>query len=206
MSVTVPTQVKDPERVRERRMQIIEAAVRLFMEKGFHKTTTREIAKLSGLSNGSLYEYVESKEDVLFLVCQHIHREVETKLRQSLTEEVNGAVRLRHAMVSFLHVIHRMQAEVLLIYQESKSLPPHYLREVLATEQAITDIFEQFLRDGKADGTLEIEDAEIPILAHDLVVNGQMWAFRRWALKSVSFDQFVTQQVAMLMRACQAKI
>ncbi|OFW75231.1 MAG: TetR family transcriptional regulator [Alicyclobacillus sp. RIFOXYA1_FULL_53_8] len=206
MSVTVPTQVKDPERVRERRMQIIEASVRLFMEKGFHKTTTREIAKLSGLSNGSLYEYVESKEDVLFLVCQHIHREVETKLRQSLTEEVNGAVRLRHAMVSFLHVIDRMQAEVLLIYQESKSLPPHYLREVLATEQAITDIFEQFLRDGQADGTLEIEDAAIPILAHDLVVNGQMWAFRRWALKSVSFNQFVTQQVEMLMRACQAKI
>jgi len=206
MSVTVPTQVKDPERVRERRMQIIEAAVRLFMEKGFHKTTTREIAKLSGLSNGSLYEYVESKEDVLFLVCQHIHHEVETKLRQSLIEEVNGAVRLRHAMVSFLHVIDRMQAEVLLIYQESKSLPPHYLREVLATEQAITDIFEQFLRDAQVDGTLEIAEAAIPILAHDLVVSGQMWAFRRWALKSVSFEQFVTQQVAMMMRACQAKI
>lgn len=203
MAVTVPSQVKDPERIRERRMQIVAAAVKLFAEKGFHKTTTREIAKMSGLSNGALYEYVESKEDVLFLVCEHIHREVETNLRESLSEAAKGSVRLEHAIVAFLHVIERMQAEVLLIYQESKSLPEHYLHEVLRTEQAITEIFEQLIQDAKADQTIQIEEAAIPILAHDIVVNGQMWAFRRWALKTISFESFVEQQVAMLMRACQ---
>lgn len=206
MAITVPSQVKDPERIRERRMQIIAAAVQLFAEKGFHKTTTREIAKMSGLSNGALYEYVESKEDVLFLVCEHIHREVETNLRQSLSEAAKGSVRLEHAITSFLYVIERMQVEVLLIYQESKSLPAPYLHEVLAREQAITGIFEQLLTEARADGTIRIEESAIPILAHDIVVSGQMWAYRRWALKTISFESFVQQQVAMLMRACQGDV
>lgn len=202
MAITVQSQVKDPERIRERRMQIITAAVKLFAEKGFHKTTTREIAKMSGLSTGALYEYVESKEDVLFLVCEHIHREVESNLRESLSEAATGSVRLEHAILSFLRVIERMQVEVLLIYQESKSLPGPYLREVLAKEQAITGIFEHLLAEAKADGTIGIEQGAIPIFAHDIVVSGQMWAFRRWALKTISFEDFARQQVAMLVRAC----
>ena len=203
MSVTVPSQVKDPERVRERRMQIVQAAVSLFMEKGFHKTTTREIAKQSGLSNGALYEYIESKEDVLFLVCQHIHGEVESQLRRSLTEDAVGAIRLRHAMYAFLRVIDQMQAEVLLIYQESKSLPLEYLREVLRTEQVITGIFEQLLREARLDGSILVQEESISILAHDIVVSGQMWAFRQWALHALPFEDFAIRQVDMLMRACQ---
>lgn len=65
MTIQVPSNVKDPDKVRQRRAQIIRAAVQLFAEKGFHKTTTREIAQASGLSTGAVYEYVASKEDIL---------------------------------------------------------------------------------------------------------------------------------------------
>ncbi len=51
----IPTQIKDPALVKRRRLQIVEAAVKLFIEKGFHKTTTRQIARASGFSIGSLY-------------------------------------------------------------------------------------------------------------------------------------------------------
>ena len=61
----VPTQVKNPDLVEKRRRQIVEAAAKLFIDQGFHKTTTRQIARAAGFSIGSLYEYVTSKEDVL---------------------------------------------------------------------------------------------------------------------------------------------
>ena len=48
---------------------MIKGAVTLFKEKGFHRTTTREIAKAAGFSIGTLYEYIRTKEDVLYLVC-----------------------------------------------------------------------------------------------------------------------------------------
>ncbi|MDP3286549.1 MAG: TetR/AcrR family transcriptional regulator, partial [Desulfobacterales bacterium] len=76
----IPTQVKNPDLVEKRRRQIAEAAVKLFIEKGFHKTSTRQIAKAAGVSIGSLYEYIASKEDILYLVCDSIHVEVEKRI------------------------------------------------------------------------------------------------------------------------------
>ncbi|MCG8531266.1 MAG: TetR/AcrR family transcriptional regulator, partial [Desulfovibrionales bacterium] len=66
----VPTQIKNPDLVRERRRHIIDSTVTLFIEHGYHKTTTRMIAKAAQFSIGSLYEYVSSKEDLLYLVCK----------------------------------------------------------------------------------------------------------------------------------------
>ncbi len=206
MSVTIPSNVKDPDRIRVRRAQIVNAAVQLFAKKGFHRTTTREIAKASGLSNGALYEYVESKEDVLFLVCQHIHREMAAQLKNALSGHTDGASRLLHAIESFFYVVDQMQDEVLLIYQEGKSLPQEFLREVLREEQNITQIFERLIREGLADGSLQLDAPTISLLAHNIIVSGQMWAFRRWALHHVKFEDYVAMEARMLMTACGANI
>jgi AcrR family transcriptional regulator len=48
-----------------RRRQIIEAAANVFAEKGFHRTTTKEIAEAAGVSEGTIYNYFQSKEDLL---------------------------------------------------------------------------------------------------------------------------------------------
>ena len=200
MGVQIESTVKDPERIRERRKQIVRASVELFIKKGFHKTTTREIAKASGLSNGALYEYVKSKEDILYLVCQHIHQEIHERLADSLSSHETALERLRHAMASFLSVIRDMEDEVLLIYQESKSLPPHHLHDVLQNEQVITDVFVQLLQDGLEDKSLELTEETIPLVAHDIIVLGQMWAFRRWAIRDMDFSEFVRQQINMILR------
>lgn len=76
----IPTLVKDSSLVEERRQRLVETAVGLFIRKGYHQTTTREIAREAGFSVGSLYEYIKTKEDVLYLVCEAIHREMEERL------------------------------------------------------------------------------------------------------------------------------
>lgn len=200
--IQIESNVKDPERIKSRRAQIVTAAVRLFIEKGFHRTTTREIARESGLSTGAVYEYVKSKEDILYLVCRHIHSEMEQGIRAGLPTDADGATRLESAIGAFLDVIHEMQEEVLLIYQESKSLPHDFLSEVLAKETEIASFFEQLLQNGVRDGTLRADASAIHVLAQQIVVGGQMWAFRRWALKNVAFEQFRKLQIAHLMQAC----
>lgn len=202
MSILVQSNVKDPDRVRARHQQIIDASVQLFTKKGFHKTTTREIARASGISIGALYEYVKTKEDILFLVCQHIHKEVLAQLTATLAEEQSGAKRLTEAIKGFYRVVHHMQDQVLLIYQESKSLPAPFLHEVLNKEQGITDVFAQLIQLGVEDGSLLVDAALIPLIAHDIVVTGQMWAFRRWALRDLSLDEFVSFQTTMILTAC----
>src|SRR5690625_278658 len=83
----VITSVKDTQLIEKRREQIVKAAISLFKNKGFHKTTTREIAKESGFSIGTLYEYIRQKEDILFLVCEAIHNDVDLHLKQVIDLE-----------------------------------------------------------------------------------------------------------------------
>ncbi|MBT8359526.1 MAG: TetR/AcrR family transcriptional regulator, partial [Deltaproteobacteria bacterium] len=93
-SKEVATQIKNKELVKERRRQIVDASVPLFIERGYHKTTTRAIAQATGLSIGSMYEYISTKDDVLYLVCTAIHAEVEQAVKQAMGRSLAGPAAL----------------------------------------------------------------------------------------------------------------
>ncbi|MGH2578987.1 MAG: TetR/AcrR family transcriptional regulator, partial [Actinomycetota bacterium] len=63
--------VGDADLVERRRAQIIEAATRLVARQGFAKTVVRDIADEANISVGLVYEYVRSKEDILFLIYEY---------------------------------------------------------------------------------------------------------------------------------------
>ncbi len=50
----------------ERRAQIVQAAVKLFAAQGYARTTTSDIAREAGISEGTIYNYFASKQDLLF--------------------------------------------------------------------------------------------------------------------------------------------
>ena len=49
-----------------KRQEIMQAAIELFLEKGYKSVTTREISAHAGVSKGVLYDYFKSKEDLFF--------------------------------------------------------------------------------------------------------------------------------------------
>ena len=179
----VPTQIKNVNLIEKRRRQIIDAAVRLFIEKGFHKTTTRQIAASAGLASGSMYEYVASKEDILYLVCVAIHDEMEKSINEVLERAGKEKQVLADVIREYFMVCHRMSDHILLIYQEAKSLPDVWRKRVLDNEVRITGIFSRYMRDLIASGDLPgADDRIVEMAAHNIVVLGHMWTFRRWAL------------------------
>jgi TetR/AcrR family transcriptional regulator, cholesterol catabolism regulator len=179
----VPTQIKNVGLIEKRRRQIIEAAVHLFVEKGFHKTTTRQIAAGAGLASGSMYEYVESKEDILYLVCVAIHDEMEKSINEVLEKAGQSTHVLEDVIREYFMVCHRMSDHILLIYQEAKSLPDQWRRRVLENEVRITGIFGDYIRKLSDAGILPALDKGIvDMVAHNITVMGHMWTFRRWAL------------------------
>jgi AcrR family transcriptional regulator len=126
----VLTSIKDEKLIVERRNQMIKGAVTLFKEKGFHRTTTREIAKAAGFSIGTLYEYIQSKEDVLYLVCDNIYDEVRVRLEEMVVDRYTIA-ELQQAIQHYFKVVDELQDEVLVMYQEAKSLSKDALPYVL---------------------------------------------------------------------------
>ena len=198
----IPTEVKNPDLVAKRRRQIVDAAVKLFIKKGFHKTTTREIAKAAGISIGLLYEYVKAKEDVLYLVCEAIHQEMERRLKDRLIEAENGARALTAAVETYFQVCGQMSDHILLIYQETKSLPKESMRYVLAHDERIEAIFAGLLRKGAKDGSLrQLSRQQINLVAANITVMGHMWTFRNWSLrKQFDLKEYTLRQSALLMR------
>ncbi len=141
----VPTQIKNPDLVRERRRHIIDSTVKLFIEHGYHKTTTRMIAKAANFSIGSLYEYVSSKEDLLYLVCKAIHEEVLDAVEDALSASSKEKEQLAQVIRQYFSVCDKMADHILLMYQVTQFLPDKWKERVLVNELNITDIFIQTL-------------------------------------------------------------
>src|SRR3954453_8193168 len=105
----VQASVKDERLVQRRRDQMIKGAVSLFKEKGYHRTTTREIAKASGFSIGTLYEYIRTKEDVLYLVCDSIYEEVRERIEKDLGNVEGTISSLKQGIATYFKVVDDMQ-------------------------------------------------------------------------------------------------
>jgi TetR/AcrR family transcriptional regulator, cholesterol catabolism regulator len=199
-SHVIPSMVKNKRLIEQRRQQIIEGAVRLFVDKGFHKTTTREIAKECGMSIGTMYEYIQSKEDVLYLVCEHIHSELERRIQEVLSDQDLAREQLKKGMKQLFRVMEEMRPYVLLIYQETKSLPKSQMVYVLKKEEEITGIFENILLKGVEDRTLSIHPSSIKLMAHNIMIMGQMWTFRHWSLgRYYDVEEYTNIQMSFLL-------
>lgn len=71
INTLIKVSAKKPEKIEEKHQQVVNGALKVFLKKGYHPTTIREIADAAGMSLGQLYHYVSSKDDVLFLIHRH---------------------------------------------------------------------------------------------------------------------------------------
>jgi AcrR family transcriptional regulator len=189
----VVTHIKNQELVKERRRQIVDAAVKLFIEHGYHKTTTRALAKATGLSIGSLYEYVSTKDDVLYLVCIAIHTEVEHGVKEALARPTVGKAALAEVIREYFLVTH--------------FLPLKWQEKVLEAELRITNLFIEAMRELRALGKIpQLDDDTIILMGHNISVIGHTWTFRRWYFaKQFTIEQYIEQQTEFIMSFLEKK-
>ena len=198
----IATNIKNEDLIHKRRQELVNAAVKLFVEKGFHKTTVREIAKEFGMSMGALYDYIRTKEDILFLVCDHIFKSVRDKIEASLESEKDTKTKLRNAIRDYFTIIDGIQDYTLLLYQETKSLNKKDRNYVLSKELELTKIFENILAQGIKEKTFKIDRRTAKIVANNIMVQGQMWSFRRWvAQKNFSLKSYIKIQTDLVLNS-----
>jgi AcrR family transcriptional regulator len=200
--VRIASNIKNEELINVRRQELVNAAVKLFVKKGFHKTTVREIAKEFGMSMGALYDYIRTKEDILFLVCDHIFKSVSDKLQVSMVGEKNAKEKLKNAIRDYFIIIDSIQDYTLLLYQETKSLNRKDRNYVLSAEMELTKIFENILAQGIKEKTFNIDKRTAKIAANNIMVQGQMWSFRRWvAQRDYSLKTYIKIQTDLIINS-----
>jgi len=197
----VHASVKDEKLVALRREQMIKGAVQLFKQKGFPRTTTREIAKAAGFSIGTLYEYIRTKDDVLYLVCDSIYEHVKERLEEVVCTEKGSIESLKIAITNYFKVMDELQEEVLIMYQEVRFLPKESLPYVLEKEFQMVGMFENILEQCTENGTFTLNKKEIQLLAHNIFIQGQMWGFRRWASQKLyTLEEYTEMQIRYVLQ------
>jgi AcrR family transcriptional regulator len=99
-----------------RRVQLLDAAARLFREQGFHATSMRDIAKAVGMLSGSIYYHFDSKEDLLLAVYQEGERRVAEAVDAAVAAETEPWRRLEAASAAHLRALiaHRDYSQVMI--------------------------------------------------------------------------------------------
>jgi AcrR family transcriptional regulator len=119
--------------IEARRNQILDAAAKVFAEKGFHRATTRRIASEAGVAEGTIYNYFDSKGDLLIGIM----------MRLSAVEDIGGELTraLNENPRDFLLAIarHRMA----LIEQNYETLQA-VLPEMLVNAKLRDQFYQQF--------------------------------------------------------------
>jgi len=182
-----------------RKAQIVKVAAGLFVKQGYLKTSIRQIAHGCGISMGTLYNYIHSKDDILSLFQEVTMSLLENaaKVLTPTLEQMPPADALKYAIKEYLRSIDEYQDIVVFWYQEAKNLQPNHLVKLFQLEEFNAELFKKLLMRGCEAGKFKIGD--LTLASHTIVVLCDMWAFRRWFLRKYYTLEQYTQELTALI-------
>jgi len=187
-----------------RREQIIRAAGTLFVRKGYLKTTVREIARHSGITVGTLYHYFRSKDDILSSIQEETSRFLSDLVQETgeALSKTGSEEALRIAIEKYFSLVGNYQDITLFWYHEAGNLQPAQRKKLIRNDELIAEAFEKILVSGCQSGEFKPHDAKL--ISHDIIILGDMWAFRRWFLrKHYTLAQYIKEQTELILsRVC----
>ena len=199
----VVARIKDRALVERRRGQIVEAARAVFREKGFHRATVRDIGRAARMTQGSLYNYVRTKEDILFLICDELVTTYQRLMKDVIARHQDPDACLRAAIRGLIQIMDERQDEVLLMYHESHSLPRKALHSVLSRVHEFIEDFATVVKDAAAAAKLPVSN--VRVTANILTFLPTIVALRRWDLqRCASPTEVVDELVGFMMRGLGA--
>jgi AcrR family transcriptional regulator len=173
---SIPTTIKNPERVAYRRTELVDVATKMFLEHGFHGTSIRDIVRACSFNVASLYMYVSSKEDILFLVAQDLMNDIALKLSETMLDPESPVRSLEIGFASYCRIVNRHRRQVRLLYREVGFLPPDLRSNVLGTVSDVVAFFERIIERGVAAGMfrevpVRLAALDVMMMAHTLALH-----------------------------------
>ncbi len=183
----VKSRVKDTRLVDEKRKRIVDGAIKVFTKKGYHKATVRNIAEASGLGLGSIYDYVKSKDDILYLFYQNYMNSFYAKLNSAdIQLEDDPKKRLLITYRAHIDVCFELEDQVMLAFTQARYMKKRYLKDILTREAEIVAKFKEILLE------IGLSDGEADLTANNLVSSSAFGVLRRWNLKGKHTREEIT--------------
>jgi AcrR family transcriptional regulator len=194
----VVSTVKDAGKVRDRRELLVAAATKVFLSKGFHTATVREIGAAAGLTQGTIYNYVRSKDDILYLVCDQAITAYQDAVRQALVG-ISGPVRLETTIRAIVEAVYAHQDQILVMHHVTPALGRRSLKSILGRIHAFNEFVGEILSEAGADASRDSINRRLAVNVVTFLPS--ITALRRWDLRHhVSFEELSDGLTTFIVR------
>jgi AcrR family transcriptional regulator len=140
---------------------ILEAAARIFSEKGFHATSMNDIAEAVNLQKASLYYHFGSKQEILISLLDHALDLINSRLESVLAQSLPPDEKLRQAMVSYLQTIAENQNLSAVLLLELRSLDPQLKARHASRREKFERLWRDLIIEGKQEGVFNSIDPSL---------------------------------------------
>jgi AcrR family transcriptional regulator len=159
-----------------RRREIIDAAARIFRDKGYAATSIQDVAEAVDILKGSLYYYIDSKDDLLFEVIQEVHQQGLTNLEEGKSASGDALERIHAFVIRHASFNAANLAQMTVFFNDFKALSEDR-RQVIVEER---DLYDEQLRAlvvaGQAEGS--VRSSVDPKLAAFWILGAMNWMYQ----------------------------
>jgi AcrR family transcriptional regulator len=142
-----------PTETGRRWQEVVDTAAQVFYRDGYESASVNDLAAALGLTKGSLYHYVQNKEDLLYAIIREMHVLNRENLRRAIESEGPPLARLRAYFVGHVRTNIDHLEKSSLIYRDLRHLSARRRREIVR----LRDDVEQFVREALSTAIAEGE-------------------------------------------------
>ncbi|MFT4287207.1 TetR/AcrR family transcriptional regulator [Nocardioides sp.] len=139
----------------DNRDRLLRAAVRAFAERGFHGTTTRDIAAAAGLSPAGVYVHHRSKEELLYQISHSGHERTLAMVRDAVARADTPVDQLRGVVGDFARHHAEENTSARVVNYELAALSPEHVAEIRELRREISNELRELVERGVADGSFD---------------------------------------------------
>ncbi|MFW6082292.1 MAG: TetR/AcrR family transcriptional regulator [Desulfosalsimonas sp.] len=133
---------------------ILNAAIKVFAEQGFHQATISQVAREAGVADGTIYLYFKNKADILSNFFSYRTRLVFDRFREAVDKADNAESKLRSLIELHLEEFQKDRDMAVVFQREAllaRCVDEESIREIT---KMYLDILEDILRQGQQEGTV----------------------------------------------------
>ncbi|GAA1996008.1 TetR/AcrR family transcriptional regulator [Nocardiopsis rhodophaea] len=137
--------------------RLMSAATRLFAERGYERTSVREIVQAAGVTKGAMYHYFASKDDLLFAVYERVLAMQMRRLEEFASDEGPIAERLREAAADVVRTTVENLEDTVIFQRSLHMLSPERQNEVRKERRSYHERFREMIEEGQHSGVFRTD-------------------------------------------------
>lgn len=193
-------------RASSRRRQLLDAAVKVMGQKGFHQMSMQDLAGEANVSVGLIYTYFGGKEDLLLATIVRIQDAFRDQLAPVKAAAGDDPVaQLTAGIRRYIEIVDENLDAVVLTYRESRTLDAAGRAQIKELEIATAAPLRSAIEAGIADGTFH--DVDVDLVVFDIMLLAHGWALKHWHFgPNYTLDDYIRLQTQHVLKSLHSPV